>query len=595
MTDMTGRVNGRRRPSRAFGAIATAVSLSSALLLLNFALTFHNWWPTPLILPALSLSLEFLILTGAALAATRLSLPARQRALALLAAVYTALVIGHYFGITLPALFGRPISLYWDGRHVPSLLVLAWQQIPWWQSLGVVVGTAAIVWIVQRLLRWALTQVADRFAAASRPARRLAAGGTATGIVIAASILLAPAPPPGHEDEAPWLRYLTEPVSVGWYRQIDFALTAASPRRLAAALPPSPRFSSDLAALRGNDLMLIFLESYGATAFDNPGFAKFLAPPRQALTQTIAATGRHVVSAFVRSPTFGGGSWLAHASLLSGIDLSDPGHYALLMTTQRPTLVSHLRAHGYDTTALMPGIRSEWAEGTFYGFDMLLDSRAIGYRGPEFGFWRIPDQFSLQRFLERRRDDATGRPQFVVFPTVNSHIPFGPVPPYQSDWNRLAARTPFEAGSLASALNRGTDWLDLGPAYQDAIGYAYRWLDGLLQQPAPRDELLIVIGDHQPAASVSGRDAGWDVPVHLITRDAALAERFIALGFRAGIEPARPTLGRMSDLTPLLLSALAGDPVAVPAGDGAAAGAPSRAANRPRRIGPGPGIGLGPD
>ena len=29
----------------------------------------------------------------------------------------------------MPALFGRPINLYWDGRHIPGLLALAWKQI----------------------------------------------------------------------------------------------------------------------------------------------------------------------------------------------------------------------------------------------------------------------------------------------------------------------------------------------------------------------------------------------------------------------------------------------------------------------------------
>ena len=71
--------------------------------------------------------------------------------------------------------------------------------------------------------------------------------------------------------------------------------------------------------------------------------------------------------------------------------------------------------------------------------------------------------------------------------------------------------------------------------------------------------MMILIGDHQPAASVTGRNASWDVPVHLVTTSAELAARFIALGFKEGIEPARPTLGRMSDLTELLLRGLSAD------------------------------------
>ena len=39
------------------------------------------------------------------------------------------------------------------------------------------------------------------------------------------------------------------------------------------------------------------------------------------------------MSGFVTSPTFGGNSWLAHLSLLSGIEVRDPRRYALLMVS----------------------------------------------------------------------------------------------------------------------------------------------------------------------------------------------------------------------------------------------------------------------
>src|SRR5690606_12825891 len=110
---------------------------------------------------------------------------------------------------------------------------------------------------------------------------------------------------------------------------------------VARNLPQSPPFNGDVGALGGADLILVFLESYGTAAFDNPAYAHPLQQHRARLGDAAAAAGRQVVSAFVRSPTFGGGSWLAHASLLSGIDVADPHQYDLLLTTRRPTLVSH--------------------------------------------------------------------------------------------------------------------------------------------------------------------------------------------------------------------------------------------------------------
>ena len=78
---------------------------------------------------------------------------------------------------------------------------------------------------------------------------------------------------------------------------------------------------------------------------------------------------------------------------------------------------------------------------------------------------------------------------------------------------------------------------------------------GDLEQPSPRDYLMILVGDHQPASSVTGPDAPWDVPVHVITSRPELVERFRALGFQPGLEPRRPVLGGMHELIWLLAEA----------------------------------------
>ncbi|MFN3297483.1 hypothetical protein [Caldimonas sp.] len=64
-----------------------------------------------------------------------------------------------------------------------------------------------------------------------------------------------------------------------------------------------------------------------------------------------------------------------------------------------------------------------------------------------------------------------------------------------------------------------------------------------LRNHAPADLLTIVVGDHPPIASVTGPNASSDVPVHLISRDAALLLRFEAAGFVPGLEPSAHRLG----------------------------------------------------
>jgi hypothetical protein len=99
------------------------------------------------------------------------------------------------------------------------------------------------------------------------------------------------------------------------------------------------------------------------------------------------------------------------------------------------------------------------------------------------------------------------------------------------------------------------DWLDLGPGYVRAMNYAFATLGGYLRFRADRDIVMILVGDHQPPAMVSGEGAPWDVPVHVVTSRRAVLDRLVQRGFTAGLAPRRPALSRMHALTPILLDA----------------------------------------
>jgi hypothetical protein len=244
--------------------------------------------------------------------------------------------------------------------------------------------------------------------------------------------------------------------------------------------------------------------------------------------------------------------------------------YALLLTQRRETLVHRFARAGYRTVAIMLGLRSAWPEGAFYGFDTILDARALDYRGPAMGWWRIPDQFSLARLDSTELVAADGRPRLAVFPTISSHMPFRPRPPYQPDWVRLLGSNPFDPAELAAALGAPGDLLDLGRPYADSLDYLFRMLAGWLRQRPDLDLVLLVLGDHQPPAAVSGEGVSWEVPVHAITGRAAVRDALLAEGFVPGLAPRRPALGNLPDLTGVLLRAFdSGQPVSAPVGPGA--------------------------
>ena len=527
-----------------------------ALLFLNGMLSFSTWWPTPGIVPEARLAPEFVWLWLALLAvvawAGRLSRPL----LALFTVAYLLLVLGRYLDVTVPSLFGREINLYWDGAQIPRFLWVSAQDLPWWQSSAVMAAVALFFGLVYWLLRLAIRVAAsDAVPLALRSPWAWAATAAATALAVANLAGV----------RATW-PVVSKPVIPTYWRQAALLATALSPSRLAVVLPASSAVNEALAApagnvfagLRGADVYLFMLESYGAVVFDNPRAFSALSPSREQFAQAIASSGRQVVSAFVRAPTFGGASDLSHLGLLSGIDLSDPNRHDLLLTTERPTLISLFRKQGYQTFGLYPAVRWEWPERAFYGFDQYLESRDLGYRGPSLGYWSLPDQFSIARFEEMfpRLPDSPRR--FLFFPTITTHLPFSPVPPYQSDWSRITSAQPFDAAETASALAQTVNWLDMFGDYVSMIDYNYRWLAGLMQQPEARSTVFVMIGDHQPAANVTGEGASWDVPVHIIARDPQLLARFVELGFSAGLQAPRASIGSMHELTGLMLRAFAG-------------------------------------
>src|SRR5439155_7284752 len=97
---------------------------------------------------------------------------------------------------------------------------------------------------------------------------------------------------------------------------------------------------------------------------------------------------------------------------------------------------------------------------------------------------------------------------------------------------------------------REPDWTHFAPGYVDAMAYDLATVGGYLRLHAGRDLVMIVLGDHQPAALVSGKGASWDVPVHIVTRGAAIADRLEAAGFRRGLNPSHPAIGTMHTLGP---------------------------------------------
>ena len=515
-----------------------------ALVLLNAALTFANVWPTLAIRLTGDLSLE------AALGVLGLMLTRRWvgvrsgKALGGLAAAGVVLIAGRYIEVTAESLYGRDINLYWDLRHLPNIgAMFAYVASPW-LTLAFVVGAVVIPAATWVAVRWALGRVND---AAGHPVARPVLTALSLGVVCLGVAQ-------GLGARLPEVVHVAPPVSPVYVREFGELVYEMSGAGLDELGPP-PAMQSDLSRVAGADVFLIFLESYGAVSWDRPAFVEGLAASRARFETDIRETGRSVVSARVESTTFGGESWLAHISLLSGTEVRDEGTNVRLMAQERDTLVTVFGRRGYRTVAIMPGLLLGWPQGAFYDFEDIYDHERLDYHGPPFGWWDVTDQFSLARVDALEIAPDSRRPVFSLFTTITTHAPFTPAPPYQPDWARMLTSHPYDPADLDRAWSEQPDWMNLGPSYVKALSYAYATVGGYLRHRADRDLVVILVGDHQPPALVSGEGASWDVPVHVIATRDALLDRLIQHRFREGLAPAHPPVARLDTLLPMLLDA----------------------------------------
>jgi hypothetical protein len=531
-------------------AIREWALLAAALFVLNFALTFHNVWPTLWITTRHELSIEIAVLLLALTLYTGIKGALPARILTVLALVLTLMTIGRYAEVTAPALYGRAVNLYWDAQylpHVAAMLVEVANPALLAALLGACVLALGGIFV---LLRVALARVARTL---EQPGERRVLGAVALLLVAVYAVGYTRLP-------LRTLRLFSLPVTHTYWQQAEFIAAAFAETKTPQVLPTTEPLGALPPQIGRADVIVHFVESYGAVAFDAPEIAAAIEPSRIELASTIAATKRKVVSAFVESPTFGGASWLAHSSFMTGLEIRHSSAYDLLLTQQRTTLPKLFAARGFRPVALMPGLKNEWPEGAFYGYERIYGERALDYRGPEFGWWRIPDQYTLARFAALEMEAEPRAPLFVFFPTISTHLPFRPLAPYAPDWERVLSAQPYEAAQLDASFARGPEWTDMRPAYAETLAYTFTYVAGFLRAHADAELVWIMLGDHQPAAFVSGEGARWDVPVHVIASNEALIEALLARGFSAGLTPAGAPLGPMHELPTALLEAFAAEP-----------------------------------
>jgi hypothetical protein len=208
----------------------------------------------------------------------------------------------------------------------------------------------------------------------------------------------------------------------------------------------------------------------------------------------------------------------------------------LLLESDRRSLPRYMAAAGYRTVEVMPGIKKAVAEEKFWGFDKSYYAADLGYDGPAFGWFEIPDQYTLKVFAEREKHSA--QPLFAQIVLVSSHTPFYPVPPYVADWNDAG---PYNSIGKAEwdRIYGQPDWDRLEAPYRESVAYDFDVLGDFIAGKVADGTLVVILGDHQPPAFISGDKQPWTVPIHILAKDPALLAPFVGQGYTPGASPAQ--------------------------------------------------------
>jgi hypothetical protein len=294
-----------------------------------------------------------------------------------------------------------------------------------------------------------------------------------------------------------------------------------------------------LTGLRGKDVIVVFIESYGRVAVEGSDFSPGVDAVLDAGTSRLRAAGFSSRSAFLTSPTFGAGSWLAHSSLQSGLWVNSQQRYDQLLDSDRLTLTEAFGRAGWRTVFDEPANTKDWPEGSaFYHFDQLYDSRNVGYRGPKFSYATMPDQYILAAFhrLELARTDRP--PVMAEINLVSSHHPWTPLP-HLVDWSQVGDGSVFngmpEQGESPDVAFRDPD--EVRSLYGQSVEYSLNSLISFVQTYPDPDLVLVMLGDHQPHSYVTGAEPGHDVPVSIIAHDPAVMNRISGWGWQQGLRP----------------------------------------------------------
>jgi hypothetical protein len=481
-------------------------------------LSFRTFLSVPLELPVILVGL--MLARGWALHSARI----------LLAAALSMMTALRFADIAAYTAFARPFNPALDGDLIPAAIRLASGTFGVALTALLCAALVMLFFLLALLFWWAAGRIATL--GPERPAaRRWLTALLALALVPPALDLAGRGVPFG----------AARTTSIAAEHLRDAVAASEDLARFRAAARADPYASAPpetiLSALQGHDVFVIFVESYGRSALENPLYAPTTRAILEEGASELAADGLAARSGWLTAPMVGGQSWFAHGTVLSGLRVDSQARYGALIESPRETFPRLAQRAGWDSVAVMPAITLGWPESRYFGYDTVLAAKDLGYAGAPFNWVTMPDQFTLLSLERQVLDRAPRAPVMAEIALISSHAPWTPIPPLLP-WDTIGDGEVFDpwanSGESPEELWRDPD--KVRAQYGLSIDYALRTVLSFVARRSATAPVFIILGDHQPASFVSGDAVNRDVPIHLIGPPGIVA-RAAAWGWTPGLLP----------------------------------------------------------
>jgi len=326
--------------------------------------------------------------------------------------------------------------------------------------------------------------------------------------------------------------------------QVRAAQAAISDERHFARLISSPDpeakvpASDLLTRLRGKDVIIAFVESYGQVAVQGTSFSRGVDAFLRQRTASLARAGWSTQSAWTTSPGFGGISQLSHSTLQSGLWIDSQERYAQLIASSRFTLSDAFDKAGWRTVGDEPADDGPFPAGTaFYHYDKVFNRFNEGYHGATFSYPSMPDQYTLAEF--QRSELAPGhKPVMAEIDLLSSHTPFVPLPT-MVPWSKVGNGSIYDP--MIAHTERATAVLGNATkereAFAKSIEYSMQALTSWVTEVNDPNLVLILLGDEQPGAPITSPGASHAVVISIVARDPSVFRQIAPWHWQDGLLP----------------------------------------------------------